>query len=176
MRYGVAYGFMPPSVWSARGRWQAGPMHTFCDDYRQDFFWRRPDEGLLIASVAEIVTAPDFTVWNDDPAEWAAYQVWRSAMVAAFWADHGVTVLPVVAFAGAPEQYIAPGTVWAVRGGTGEAWHENMRQFAVRALPALVVVFGREPTESIGAEWVRVPLVSSKGPKHSAAQKEGRAR
>lgn len=27
-----------PDTFTARGRWKAGPLHTFCDDYRQEFF------------------------------------------------------------------------------------------------------------------------------------------
>lgn len=26
-----------PDAWAPRGRWSHGPLHTFTDDYRQDF-------------------------------------------------------------------------------------------------------------------------------------------
>ncbi|MDR3158403.1 MAG: DUF4417 domain-containing protein, partial [Zoogloeaceae bacterium] len=106
-----APGHLPeiPEHWSPRGRWRSGAMHTFCDDYRQEFFWRRPLDGALVAMAAGFVTAPDFSVFQDDPPEWAAYQCWRSAVVAAYWQSFGARVLPVVAFGGHPERFVPRG-------------------------------------------------------------------
>ena len=101
-----------PDVFAPRGRWSNGPMHTFTDDYRQEFFWRRPQEGLLVALSAGTVTAPDFTVWTDDPAPWAQYQAWRSAVVAQLWQDNGVDVLPVVSFKSNAHQWAKRGSAW----------------------------------------------------------------
>lgn len=161
-----------PESYTARGRWKRGPMHTFCDDYRQEFFWRRPEEGLLVASVAGFMTAPDFTVWLDDPVEWARYQVWRSAVVAAYWALHGVDVLPVVALAGHPYRFVEAGSAWAIRGPATEdrAFIRALESWATRCSPGLLVVFGR-PIQSIGVPMVNRRLFSSTG--KTAAQIEG---
>lgn len=72
--------FEVPETFAPRGRWKSGPMHTFVDDYRQEFFWRRPSDGLFVALAARIVTAPDFTIYTDDPPEWRQYQAWRSCL------------------------------------------------------------------------------------------------
>lgn len=144
-----------PENWLPRGRWSSGPLHTFCDDYRQEFFWRRPSEGLIVALTAGICTAPDFTIYGDDPAEWASYQVWRSALVAGFWASHGVTVLPVVTFSGSPGRFVAPGSLWATRGPGRSAkrraaWDEGFKRFCDECEPAKVVVFGNVPEGDYG--------------------------
>lgn len=161
-----------PSVFTARGRWRSGALHTFCDDYRQEFFWRRPEEGLLVALAAGNVVAPDFTVWTDDPQEWASYQVWRSALVASYWQAHGVDVLPVVTFAGQPGRFVRHGSAWAVRGPTvaDEAFMASMRAWAEECRPGLLVVFGR-PIPDFGVPMVKRALFA--GMCLSAAQKEG---
>lgn len=170
-----------PEHWLPRGRWQSGraaALHTFCDDYRQEFFWRRPEEGLLVALAAGTCTAPDFTVWTDDPAQWAQFQVWRSASVAAFWQRHGVDVLPVVSFGGRVEQWVQAGSAWAVRGPSGgpeevERWWEQLAQWEAFAFPGLLVVFGR----MVPAGVVSCPVVHralfSRSYEQRAAQKEG---
>lgn len=171
-------GFLPPSF-VGRGRWKAGPLHTFVDDYRQELFWRRPEEGLLVAIAAGVAVAPDFTSYTDDPQVWRVYQAWRSACVAAYWADHGVRVLPVVSFRSGCARWVEEGSWWAVRspapGVDGEAWADDFRVWRRTAQPAGVVVFGRPlpfdpklPTEQRALNQ-RLPARA----KDSAAQKEG---
>jgi hypothetical protein len=147
-------GIAIPEFWMPRGRWKSGPMHLFCDDYRQDFFWRRPMEGVVVALNAicpdgsAMITAPDFSVFSDDPAEWALYQCWRSALVGTFISSFGVNVIPVVAFRGFPERFVRKGSVWAVRGPSRyekvDFWLHEMGQFESRASPSLIVVFGNQ--------------------------------
>jgi hypothetical protein len=155
-----------PQKWLPRGRWQGGAMHTFCDDYRQEFFWRRPGEGVLVAIAAGYVTAPDYTVYSDDPEEWALYQCWRSALVAAYWQKFGVKVLPVVAFKGKPYRFVPKGSVWAVRGpGRGSdvgVWRSEIEIFCRCALPHSLVVFGNK-VAGLPVPVIARPLLSKKG-------------
>lgn len=164
-----------PEFWSPRGRWKAGAMHTFTDDYRQEFFWRRPQEGLLVALSAGTVTAPDFTVWVDDPQPWAEFQVWRSAVIADYWLRHGVDVVPVVSFRSNCSRWVKPGSVWSVRGPVkGDSdWMTEMSRFIREAQPGLVVVFGNDPPGGLDVPVVNRRLVSQQG-ESIAAQKEGR--
>lgn len=140
-----------PSVWQGRGRWNGGgALHTFVDDWRQEFFWRRPQEGRLVASLARIVTAPDFTVWNDDPQTIREYQAWRSAVVGAYWRQVGVKVLPVISFNSGAERYVRPHSTWAIRGPRPAAagvWLDNLRRFVDAAQVGRLVLFGRAPDE-----------------------------
>jgi hypothetical protein len=151
-----------PDDFQPRGRWKSGPLHTFCDDYRQEFFWRRPEEGLLVALAAGIVTAPDFTAWTDDPLEWRMYQAWRSALVARYWQANGVHVLPVVSFGTGCEQHVRNGSAWAVRGSVDKQWSEDFKRWIDVARPALVVVFGRMPDGGFCIPMIQRRLVSSK--------------
>ncbi len=175
-----------PELWLPRGRWlgRGGvAMHCFTDDYRQEFFWRRPEEGLLVALAAGVVTAPDFTVYDDDPREWASFQAWRSVWIAAYWAAHGVRVLPVVSFDSNVDSYVAPGSAWAIRGpasGTDlDRFIDRLRGWAHEACPELLVVFGRALP---GAECavmcpvVRRALVSSKAVAAQVEVGRGRSR
>ncbi|MBK7955711.1 MAG: DUF4417 domain-containing protein [Candidatus Accumulibacter sp.] len=119
------------------------------DDYRQEFYWRKPNEGLMVALVASVCTAPDFTVWSDDPVEWKRFQAWRSAMVAGLWAAWGVRVLPVVSFESGAYEYVAAGSTWAVRSpGKGpdvvRQWVKSLSAFARDSDMGRLVLFGRE--------------------------------
>lgn len=150
-----------PVHWQGRGRWKGGPLHCFVDDYRQEFFWRRPGEGRLVASLAGVVTAPDFSVWRDDPPEWRRYQAWRSAVVAAYWRQVGVRVLPVVSFGSGAHEYVAPGSTWAIRAPRSDeqgVWLWEVQRFCDEAKVGRLVVFGRRfPSLDLGApcpvEW-----------------------
>ena len=120
------------------------------------------------------MTAPDFTIFNDDPDEWAAYQAWRSATVAAFWQRHGVSVIPVAAFRGAPERWVSPGSVWAVRGPARSSlgsWYREIDAFVDRAEPSRLVVFGNPVAEAICSVPVENRALFSRT--CAAAQKEG---
>ena len=156
-----------PEVFSPRGRWKAGPLHTFCDDYRQEFFWRRPEEGLIVAMTAGVVTAPDFTVWLDDPEPWKQYQAWRSALVGAYWISQGVDVLPVVSFGSGCECYVGAGSAWAIRGpaaGDEATWRAGVELWSFLAEPGCLVVFGRMPDDVPQVcPVVQRRLVSGKG-------------
>lgn len=142
-----------PAVWHGRGRWRGGALHNFVDDYRQECFWRRPYEGLLVVSSADMVTGPDFTVWRNDPVEWRLYQGWRSAVVSGFWRSFGVDTVPVVAFGAGLERYSLAGGLWCVRGparGTEAQWLDDLSVFSRAVSMARLVVFGRCP-ETLGA-------------------------
>lgn len=151
-----------PERFFGRGRWQGGALHTFVDDYRQEFFWRRPEEGRLVASVARIVTAPDFTVYTDDPPMWREYQAWRSQVVAGYWSGAGVLVLPVVSFRSGVERFVPADSTWAVRGPAArhvDRWLDDMAQFVADSRAGRLVVFGRVPSQ---LESLGVPVLARK--------------
>lgn len=139
----------------------------FVDDYRQEFVWRRPVEGLLVAVAAGVVTAPDYTVWTNDPPEWAAWQVWRSAVVAGYWGAHGVEVIPVLTFGGSPGRYVAPGSTWAIRApavGDETAWRERLVAVLDEVGAGRLLVFGRrlELDLPIPVVWRRLRSVNGR--------------
>lgn len=168
-----------PDYFMPRGRWFSGPLHTFVDDYRQEFFWRRPAEGLIVALSAGVCTAPDFTVFTDDAQEWAAYQFFRSLIVAQFWQFHGVQVMPVVQFHSAKSDRYLPGSVWATRGPRSffdYDFEDRLKRFCDLREPSAVVVFGKCPeglSDRIGCPVHARALFSARV--NNAAQKEGGA-
>jgi hypothetical protein len=168
-----------PLKFTGRGRWKAGPLHTFVDDYRQELFWRRPEEGLLVAIAAGVAVAPDFTSYTDDPEPWRQYQAWRSAVIASYWASHGVGVLPVVSFRTGSQGWVEGGSWWAVRspaaGVDGDQWRRDWATWARYARPAGLVVFGRPLPFDPGVR-VEQRTLTERLPARaqtSAAQKEG---
>ena len=127
--------------------------HCFVDDWRLEHLWRRHGEGLAKAICTGIITAPDFTIETHFPPEIAAYQVYRSNLLAYYWLLNGVTVVPVLqwgdesTFALTPK-YIAPRSVVAVRGpGKGKVeecrWMYGAEYMQAALQPALVLHFGR---------------------------------
>lgn len=131
---------------------QANARHCFVDDYRLEHLWRRPGQGLLKAIEADIITAPDFTIEESFPAELVQYQVWRSRVLAAYWQEYDVHVIPALQW-GSPESFpicargIRKGSVVAVRGpqrGSEPAWAAGAAYMQEAIQPQLVLHFGNE--------------------------------
>jgi hypothetical protein len=161
-----------------RGRWRPGDyLHFFVDDYRQEFCWRHPEEGKIVALAAGVVTAPDFSIFAQDPEVWRNYQAWRSALIGAYWQESGVTVIPVVSFH-APVM-VAPGSWWAIRApsyGAASSWRRLLCEWHETAQAAGVLVFGRIPSPDHFAEpldFVQIRNLPLRPQQVEAAQKEG---
>jgi len=72
------------------------PFHCFVDDWRLEGIWRSPTKFVEKALLAGTVVAPDFSVYANYPEIYSLYQIWRSRIVCAWWADHGVYSIPVL--------------------------------------------------------------------------------
>jgi len=130
----------------------AEARHCFVDDWRLEHLWRRQGQGLAKAIFNGVMTAPDFTIEKDHPIPFANYQVWRSAVLAKYWQDNGVVVVPVLQW-GNPSQYdlclssIVEGSVVAVRGpqrGTESEWIKAAIRIQELLRPQIVLHFGRK--------------------------------
>ena len=131
----------------------ADARHCFVDDWRLEHLWRRHGEGLAKAICTGIITAPDFTIETHFPPEIAAYQVYRSNLLAYYWLLNGVTVVPVLQWGDESTfdltpKYIGPRSVVAVRGpGKGKdeqrRWMSGAEYMQAALQPALVLHFGR---------------------------------
>lgn len=153
--------------------------HCFVDDYRLEHLWRRPGQGLVKAIDAATITAPDFTIDESFPAELVQYQVWRSRVLAAYWQEYGVTVIPVLQW-GCPESFplcargIAQGSVVAVRGpqrGTESKWVIGAQYMLDRIQPQLVLHFGRK--SDVWPKALYFPLRSTKALSAAGCTKSG---
>lgn len=147
---------------------QANARHCFVDDYRLEHLWRRPGQGLVKAIDADIITAPDFTIEESFPAELVQYQVWRSRVLAAYWQEYGVIVIPALQW-GCPESFpicargIRKGSVVAVRGpqrGSESAWAAGAAYMQDAIQPQLVLHFGNKM--EIWDKAIYLPLRTTK--------------
>lgn len=131
--------------WGSGG---AGPFHTFVDDWRQETFWRNWPESVVHAVDAGICTAPDFSIYLDDPLPLVIYQSWRSRVINRLWLDHGVIAIPVLQWGGQVAtslQGIRKGSVVAVRGPRREIadeWYGSACLLEDAIEPGLVMQFG----------------------------------
>ncbi len=72
------------------------PFHCFVDDWRLESIWRSPTQCVEKALLIGSAVAPDFSVYANYPHIYALYQIWRSRIICAWWADHGVYTIPVL--------------------------------------------------------------------------------
>ncbi|WP_415878987.1 DUF4417 domain-containing protein [Methylomonas sp. TEB] len=143
-----------PTVFSRFASWPHGPFHCFVDDWRLEAIWRNPIKHVDRAALAGVCTAPDFSVFFDYPYHLAMYQIWRSRLVAAFWAAHGVYVVPVLQWTHAEDERLHDyfqGLQWcdvvAVRCPTKgseieDDWQRCAEAFLAVHRPELVLHFG----------------------------------
>lgn len=145
--------------------------HCFVDDWRLEHLWRRHGQGLAKAICTGIVTAPDYSIETFFPLEVAAYQVYRSNLLAFYWLHNGVTVIPVLQWGNETTfhlspQYIGPCSVVAVRGpGKGKdelaRWMAGAEFMQARLKPFLVLHFGRK-VPGVWENALFIPLHSRK--------------
>jgi len=128
----------------------AAPFHCFVDDWRIEAIWRHPQKIVDRVIMSRFAVAPDYTVEVNHPLPHAFYQVWRSRVVAAWWAAHGVYVVPCLQWS-RPEingflfQGLADCEVVAVRSptrGFEKEWEACALQFLAVCRPRLVLHFG----------------------------------
>lgn len=149
----------------------ADARHCFVDDWRLEHLWRRHGEGLAKAICTGIMTAPDFTIEHDFPKEVAAFQVYRSNLLAYYWSCNLVTTVPVLQWGDSstfhlPTRYIGPRSVVAVRG-PGKSkeeqkrWQAGAEYMQAHLNPSLVLHFGRK-FSGVWANSLFIPLHSRK--------------
>lgn len=139
-----------PEVFARWGSGQQGPQHCFVDDWRIEAIWRHKFKMVEKVIMSGCAIAPDFTVEHDSPLVHAIHQVWRSRVVARYWQDHGVYVIPALQWS-RPEinkhlfQGLEKCAVVAVRSptrGTEDQWYQCAGQFLQICRPELVLHFG----------------------------------
>lgn len=126
------------------------PFHCFVDDFRLEAIWRHKDKKVDSLVLSPFAVLPDFTVETNYPLPYAFYQVWRSRVIGAWWASHGLYVIPTLQW-GDPNinPFLFLGLeacqVVAVRSpskGSYPAWYHGVRQFLDICQPQLVLHFG----------------------------------
>jgi hypothetical protein len=136
-------------------------LHFFLDDYRFESVWSKPERALSRCQAVGAALTPDFSLWRDMPRVMQLWQVYRSRWCGAWLLHHGVTVVPTVSWS-TPDTYgfcfagIPAGSVVAVS--TVGIWRDpvaldlfadGFAAMCQRLTPALVLVYGKPPTEQV---------------------------
>lgn len=133
-------------------------VHFFLDDYRFESVWNHPRKGLIGVQGWDTVISPDFSLYRDVPLVLQQLNVYRNRWCHAFWAHHGLTVIPTVswstresfpfAFAGIPQRSVVAlgtvGTDWTVNAEACrfvEGWEAMLEALD----PVQVLVYGTLP-------------------------------
>lgn len=139
-----------PDRFKRYGTQKDEPFHCFVDDWRIEAIWRHRYKMSEKAVLSGVAIAPDFTVELDYPVAYAFYQVWRSRVIARYWQDHGVYVIPVLQwsrpeinhllFAGLQDCEIV--AVRSATKGNEQQWRQCAQQYLEQYSPKLVLHFG----------------------------------
>ena len=128
-------------------------IHFFLDDYRFELTWHRPVDSLTRVQQCGYALTPDFSVLVDMPLALQAFNVYRNRWVGRFWQEHGIKIIPTVAWSDLEVwdlflAGISPGSPIAISTvGTG---HESSKVFMhglekvlLKLNPLYVVVYGK---------------------------------
>lgn len=73
-------------------------VQFFIQDYQFQRVWFRPDIYVKMLGKAGAVLSPDFSLYTDMPIVMSMYNHYRKHWCAAYWQQHGITVIPTIAW------------------------------------------------------------------------------
>ena len=79
-------------------------LHFYVDDYQFERVWNDPDRYINMLSKFKAVLAPDFSLYDDFPTVVNMFNHYRKQWCAAYWQEHGITVIPTICWS-TPESY-----------------------------------------------------------------------
>ena len=71
-------------------------VHFFIDDYLFERCWNDPLRYTRLLGEFRAVLSPDFSLFTDYPPAVQIYNHWRKHLLAAFWQQMGLTVIPSI--------------------------------------------------------------------------------
>jgi hypothetical protein len=74
-------------------------VSTFVDDYILERFWNHPQNYIERFKPAAAVMSPDFSLLVGMPEAMIRWQIYKNRFVGAYWAHHGLNVIPTVGWA-----------------------------------------------------------------------------
>lgn len=131
--------------------------HFFLDDYRFECVWRTPERYLPMLKHVGLACSPDFSLYTDMPLPLQHWNVYRSRLLAAWWREQGIDVIPTLqystqesywfAFNGLPSHsVVAISTIGTMRNTAARnLWAMGMDEAIRRLAPSCVLVYGSEP-------------------------------
>lgn len=151
-------------------------VHFFVDDYQFERVWNNPDGYIDKLRQYACVMAPDFSPYGDMPLATQIFNHYRKHWVAAYWQEHGVTVIPTIRCStdprslewyldGEPEESpVAYSSMW-VREDRPEAYECAEREFKTmveKLNPSKVIVYGNIFPFMDGVDIERIEKFTSK--------------
>lgn len=135
---------------------QGSTLCFYTDDYRFEALWNRPVESLdrLLVHAPYSLIEPDYSSWLEHPFPVALWNLYRSRWLGRFWQEHGVTVLPSLAWNRTTLQLVGlgipQGSAVACEGrprfrDTG-LFLEGLQEAVHRISPRAVLFYGAERT------------------------------
>ena len=144
-------------------------LHFHLDDYQFERVWNDPNRYLPLLSKFKAVLAPDFSTYEDFPEAVQIFNTYRKMWCAAYWQEHGITVIPTLNWDTNPEHIwyfdgipknslVSVSTVGGFKSkATKERWLEGFRRTLDTLQPSKILVFGKlwsEVEESFDGEFI----------------------
>lgn len=132
-------------------------LHFYIDDYQFERIWNSPEKYLPIIKRFAGIIAPDFSVYTDMPKAQQIYQIYKMRLLSAYFASHGIKVIPNITWANVESldislEGIPKGNVIALstNGCVGKHRKEFIKVFNIvldRLNPEQIIIVGRNIKE-----------------------------
>lgn len=148
-------------------------LHFFLDDYQFIRIWDRIDNYLPLFQRFRFVLSPDFSLYEDFPEALQIYNHYRKHWIGAYLQDHGVAVIPTIAWSGLHsfswcfDGEPVGGAVAVSSLGTQvdrmakELFLQGYQEMLDRLHPDTVLLYGSVP-EGCGGNIIRIPAYQEK--------------
>ena len=90
-------GFNYAKTFSNRKKAHTG-INFFLDDYQFERLWYAPNKYLNLLGKYGALASPDFSLYSDFPKAVQIFNHYRKHWLAAYWQEHGMTVIPTIAW------------------------------------------------------------------------------
>jgi hypothetical protein len=130
-------------------------LHFFTHDFRFNTVWNQAKKGLKVVEKYLCTFTPDFSLFGSTPRAEQLMNTYRNRWCGAYWASHGVTVIPTIgwsdeksfdyAFLGVPRNsVVAISTVGIHRSREGRSTFESGFNAMLEALePNRILCYGK---------------------------------
>lgn len=129
-------------------------VHFFIDDYQFERLWRFPDRYLPLLQEYDYILTPDFSIYVDMPLTLKIYNIYRNRVLAHYWQQNGITVIPTLQWADyrsfdfcftgiEPGGTVAVSTLGSLQNPKSRRyWVVGMQQAIDKLQPSTVLLYG----------------------------------
>ena len=129
-------------------------VHFYIDDYQFERVWKSPQRYINMLKGFSFVLSPDFSVYHDVPLAVRIWNVYRSRLIARYWQDEGIPVIPSLQWADRStykfcfngiEQggMVSVSTLGAAKEKEArKLWQDGMREAIKRIHPSTILLYG----------------------------------